>query len=247
MEFLNVFAVLWRRRIAVALGVPVAALVGLLLVGALPFGPGSGASPGRGVAEARVMLDHHKPILADLSAVSDTLGTQAALLAEVMAGDDQRNVIAQRAGVPPSELLIHRPQVAQLFAPGLLAQRAGDAVAGLPAPSVISVAAASPLPVLTIDVSAPSELTARRIASAARDTLEEVMATRAPTVGRSLVVRPLGSVRSVAMPGSQRSRLIGVAGALFIFIFWTCSVVVLHGVLRVWRRATEPSGAAAAA
>jgi len=44
MEFLNVVAVLWRRRLAVALGGPVAALVGLMLAGALPFGPGSVAT-----------------------------------------------------------------------------------------------------------------------------------------------------------------------------------------------------------
>jgi hypothetical protein len=247
MEFLNVFAVLWRRRLAVALGVPVAALVGLMLAGALPFGPGSGATAGRGVAEARVMLDHRTPILADLSAVSDTLGTQAAVLAELMAGDDERDVIARRAGVPPSELLIRRPRVAQLFAPGLLAQRAGDAVDGLAAPSVIGVAAASPLPVLTIEVTAPSKPVAQRIATATRDTLDEVMAARAPTVGRSLVVRPLGSVRSVAVPGSRRSRLIAIVAALFVFVFWACSVVVLHGVLRMWLRATAPSGVAAAA
>jgi len=191
------------------------------------------------------MLDHRTPILADLSVVSDTLGTQAAVLAELMAGDDERDVIARRAGVSPSELLIRRPRVAQLFAPGLLAQRAGDAVAGLAAPSVISVAAASPLPVLTIEVTAPSKAVARRIATATRDTLDEVMAARAPTVGRSLVVRPLGSVRSIAVPGSRRSGLIAIVAALFVFVFWACSVVVLHGVLRMWLRATAPASVAA--
>jgi hypothetical protein len=70
------------------------------------------------------------------------------------------------------------------------------------------------------------------------------MAARAPTLGRGLVVRQLGAVRSVAVPPSQRSRLIAVAAALFVFIFWTCAVVVLHGVLRVWRRATAAPGAA---
>jgi hypothetical protein len=244
MELLTIVGVISQRRFAVALGLPFAVLVGLLLAGMLPFGPGPATTPGRGLAETRVLLDHRTPIVADLGAISDTLGTQAALLAEVMGGDTTRDAIARGAGIRPADLLIRRPQVAQLFAPGLLSQRTTEAVADLPAASVIAITAASPIPVLTIDVNAPTRDIAQRIATAAREMLRTVMAERAPTRGRALVVRPLGAVRAVALPASTRSPLVAVAAALFAFVFWVCSVVVLHGVLRVWRQASAAAATA---
>jgi hypothetical protein len=247
MEFLSIFAVLAQRRILVVAGVLVALVVGLMAGGQLPFGPGSSTTPATGIAQTRVIVDHTKAVLADTTEISDTVGTQAALLADVMSGDAQRAAIARRAGIQVAELGLKRMQLADLRALGQLATRAGEVSSAIARPYVVNIWAATPLPVMTIDVTAPSAAAARRVALAARDTLEALVAARAPSPDRSIVIKPLGSVRAVPIPGSSPSKILGVAAAIGFLVFWLCAVVVLTGLQRAWRTATAEPGAAATA
>jgi hypothetical protein len=246
MEFLSIFAVLAQRRVLVALGVPLALLIAAMAAGLLPFGPGSTSGAATGLAQTRVMVDHKKAVVADTAEISDTVGTQAALLADVISGDGPRAAIARRAGIPAADLGLKRMQLAQFFALGQLSERAAKVSADVQRPYVVNVWAATPLPVLTIDVTAPSAPQAARIAEATRATLGELVRARAPSERRSIVVKPLGTVRAVPIPGSTPSKIVAVAAAIAFLVFWLCAVVVLHGLLRVWRNATAERGAAAA-
>jgi hypothetical protein len=235
MELLSIAGVLVRRRWLVVLGALLAATIGAKVAGLLAIGGGSQRSAASGVAQTRVMLDDPKAIVADLQAPSDTVGKQAALLAEVMTGDAQRAAIARRAAIRPDELGMQRLQLTKLIALSQLAQRGAQASATIARSYVVNVWTATPLPIVTIDVVAPSGAAAARIANATRDALAAVVAAGAPSERRSLVLKPLGAVRSLDVPPSTRSPRRGLVAALAFFLFWCCAVVVLHGLLRWWR------------
>jgi hypothetical protein len=238
VEFLNIFGALGQRRSLVVLGALLALLLGALAAGLLPFGAGSAERRSFGSAQIRVLIDHRKSVVADLGTPSETISTQAALLADLMTGDAERVQIARRAGVPAADVSMDRMQLERLIALGQLPERTGPVAAVVPRPYVVNVSAASPLPVITVDVSAPTAAAAARVALSARATLEALVTARAPSPGRSVVVLPVGPVRFATVPAPQRSPLVGVGLAVFVFLFWCCAVVVLHGVLRAWRRAT---------
>lgn len=246
MEFMNVFAVLAQRRLLVALGVPLALLIAAMLAGMLPFGPGSASGAPSALAQTRVIVDHRKTVVADTAEISDTVGIQAALLADVISGDAQRSDIARRAGIPAEQLGIKRLQLAQLFALGQLADRAARVSASVARPYVLNVWAASPLPVLTIDVTAPTEAQAARIVTATNETLQALVLARARSPQRSIVIKPLGGVRALTIPPSTPSNSVAVAGAVVCFVLWLCAVVLFTGLQRAWRNATAEPGAATA-
>jgi hypothetical protein len=247
MEFLSIFAVLAQRRILVALGVPLAALIAAMVGGLLPFGPGSAPGATAGLAQTRVMVDHSKAVIADTAQISDTVGTQAALLADLITGDAQRAAIARRAGISPARLGMQRMQLTEIVARGQLAERAGEAAATITRPYVVNVWPASPLPVLTIDAKAPTAAGAGRVATATREQLQALVGAHAPSAQRSIVIKPLGSVRALAVQASSRSKLVAVAAGFVFFVCWLCLVVILTGVTRAWRNATaEPDAAGAA-
>jgi hypothetical protein len=246
MEFLTIFGVLARRRLLVAVGAALAFLLAILAAGMLPFGPRSEPGPPSGTAQARMIVDHRKTVVADTAQNADTVGTQAALLADVMAGDAERDAIARRAGIPAAQLGMQRLQLEQLVAPGQLAGRAARASATTALPYVVNVWAASPLPVLTIDVVAPRGADAARVAGATREVLAALVAVRAPALNRGLVVKPLGDVRAAELPGSTPPKIIAPAVAIVFFAFWLCAIVIAAGLRRAWRNAGGRANAAAA-
>jgi hypothetical protein len=243
MEFLSIFGVLAQRRILVALGVLLALLVGATAAGLLPVGPGSTPGTPSGLAQTRVIVDHPKAVLADTSEISDTVGKQAALFADVISGDPQRDAIARRAGIAPAQLGMRRLELTQLVALSQLAERAAKVSAGVARPYVVNVWAATPLPVLTIDVVAPTAAGAARVARATRDTLQALVPARSPAVVRSIVVKPLGEVRAVDVPADTPSKVVAVAATIAFFVFWLCAVVVLTGLQRAWRNVIAERGA----
>lgn len=244
MELLSILRVLRRRRLLAALGLVPALLVWVLLSGRLA----GGTVPARadtGVAQLRVLLDHPKTTIPRVGAGS-VLAVQAAQLADLAASDAQRAVIARGASISAAALGMSRMQLARLIALGQLPERAAEASAGVASPYVVNISAASPLPIITFDVRAPTAAEAARLAISARAALEAALAARAPDESRGLVIRPLGGVRSASVPVTSRAPFVAVAAALVFLVFWCCVVVVLHGVLRAWRRIGAGPGAAAA-
>ena len=242
------FSVLVSRWLLVGLGVLVSLAVGAAVAGVLPIGPRSGAGSRAGVAQARLMVDHRRAVVADVTAVADTLGNQAALLTDLMAGDAQRDSVAALAGIRREDLGMQRMQLTELVALGQLAERATKAAATVARRYVVNVWAARPLPVITIDVTGPSGPAAARVARATRLALLRLVRARAPSPSRRLVLRPLGGVRAQDVQPSRRSPLYGVLAAILLFVFWCCGVIVLTGLQRRWRAAgARLSGAAATA
>jgi hypothetical protein len=247
MEFVSILGTLARRRSLVALGLPLALLIGAMLSGTLPFGPGSAPGRDAGSAQTRLLLDRPDPVVSDVAEDSDTVSKQAALLAELMSGDAQRDAIARRAGISSLDLGMQRMQLVRLVARGQLPERAGQASATLARPYVVNVSVATPLPILTIDAYAPTAGAAARVAAATRATLQALVAAHEPIPGRSLVVKPLGDVRSLRIAASRRPAIFGVLAALGFMVFWCCAVVVLDGLRRAWRDATSAAASVATA
>lgn len=246
MEFLTIFGVLAQRRALVGLGVLASLLVGAAVAGVLPIGPSSVPPVATGQAQTRVIVDHPTSVVANTGEISDTVGTQAALLADLVTGDAQRDLIAQRAAIPATQLGMQRMQLADVIALGQIPTHAAQASAKIARPYVVNVWPASPLPVLTIDVLAPTAAEAARVARATRDALQAIVQTDALPGQRTIVLRPLGEVRALTIPGSTRSKLIAVAATIACFIFWLCGVVILTGLQRAWRNLTaQPETAAA--
>ncbi len=244
MELLSVFAGLAERRILVALGLPFAVVVFLLLAGQLPVGPGSTPGAATGLAQARVQVDHKNAVVADTGEISDTVGAQAALLAEVASGDAPRDEIARRADIPAAELGMKRMQLSNLVALGQVAERAAQVSSGIARSYVVNIWAATPLPVLTIDVLAPDAAAAARVTRATRDTIAGLVAARAPSPERSIVIKPLGGVRAVVVPVNPPSKVLAGAAGVVAFVFWSCMIVVLTGLRRAWHDATVEAAAA---
>jgi hypothetical protein len=241
VELLSAGTVLGRRRILLLL----AGLAAVVATGRLPAGPGSTTAAGpTGVAQARIMLDHPAAYVADLGLVADPIGAQARLLADVVAGDGAGDAIARRAGLAPSQVGMQRMQFGELFALGQLPERGALAAATVARPYIVNVWAATPLPILTIDVLAPSAADAARVADATRKTLEALVATRAPSAERGVVMRELGEVRAVPVAAQRRSPLVGIAVALVAFAFACAGIVVLDGLGRAWRRLTPAPASA---
>src|SRR4051794_41828535 len=105
MELVPIVRLLWRRRLALA--------AGLLVAAALAFVGGRTSPPSSGVASTRVTLDTPKSMLVDTTpAGGTTLGWRAALLAHLVAGDGERRAVAARLGIPPQQPAGVDPQLA---------------------------------------------------------------------------------------------------------------------------------------
>ncbi len=99
--------VLWRRRIAVAVGALLA-----IAVTVAGIHRGAGAPP-TASSLTLVLIDTPKSLVADAKARgADTIYTRAQLLAGLIADDDAKAVIARRAGLQPSQLAIAGPGAA---------------------------------------------------------------------------------------------------------------------------------------
>jgi hypothetical protein len=241
MELVSIVHVLVRRRIAVALGAVLAIAVGLSAAGALPFGP-HGAAAGRpGAAESKVLVDTHSSYSNDLKGGSEVLGAQAALLATLIADEQPKASIARKAGVPAGQLDVVVSEITEPKIPSTLARSVALVVDKPRGAYAITVHAGSGVSIITLNAFAPSAAMAARLARAGTDELAAVTAARAPSTKRALVIKPLGSVRAVALaPPGQRGPLFGVAAAIALFVMWCCAIVVLAGLARAWQSAPRP-------
>jgi hypothetical protein len=232
MEFVSIFRALARRRLLVGVGALLSILVGVLLAGTLGSGPGSSPAKASALAAARVQLDFSTAIVADVFSVDETIPIQAALIADLVSGEQQRVEIARRAALRPSEVGIVRLQLAQLLAVAQLPDRAARTSA-LPVGKryTVDVQAVQNLPILSITTAAPTVGVAKRLNKATIEQLRALVAARAPTPDRALRVIALDPVTGIIVRPPHRWSLYGFIGGIGFFVFWCCAVVVLSGLL----------------
>lgn len=236
MEFVSIVHVLARRWMLVAAGALVAALGALAAAGALPSGPAATATATTGVAESKVLIDTASSYTNDLKGGTEVLGAQAALLATLIAGQRQQEMIARAVGITPAELDVVVADITQPKIPSTLARSLSTVVDKPRRPHSITVRADSAVSIITVQTAAPDKAVATRLARAATASLAAVTAERAPSVTRSLVVKPLGTVRAIEVSASgRRGPLLGIAVGIVLLGMWCCAIVVVTGLARAWR------------
>lgn len=241
MELVTVVRILHERRMLVGLGVIVALLAGLAAAGRLPVGPSAAPTKVTATARTRLMVDMPKPLAVDLDARADTIGPQAALLADLMAAAPQTQVIAREAGVTPGQLAVLRPNLTAPAAPSPLGTRAVAASTAVPRSHVVSIQASTLLPIVEVDAFAPNSRAAARLAAATTTALETLAAERARGTSRGLVVKPLEPIRTKpVIRGGPPNPALGVFAAFMTFVLWCIALVLAAGLGRGWRRAVAP-------
>lgn len=239
MELIDILRVLARHRIALALGLVPAAIVGLAVqyqVTLSPFALSERVSTST-TAQTRLLLDApEEPPTVDLdSGVADTVGLRAGLLADLMATEAGRKTIANRSGIDPSDLAVLPPASAAPTLRVPLAVAAADAALVTSEPYVLSVAADATIPIVSFAVAAPDTGSAKRIANGAATAYEQLVAARASRGSELSVVR-LGPVRTSTTVDRMHAG-IGLAVSLVVLVLWAAGVVVLAGLARGWRTA----------
>jgi hypothetical protein len=241
MEIVSILRVLVRRRILVLAGLVLATVGGLAAAGALPAG-GRPAAPVRsGLAESRVLVDTHSSYADDLNGGTEVLGSQAALLATLIAGEAPKVSIARAAGIAPEGLDVVVSEITLPKIPSTLARSLSAVVDKPRGPYGITVHADPSVSIITIEATAPTVVAAERLARAGTAALVAVTAASARSPARSLVIEQLGPVRSIAVRGaSRRGPALGIVAAVAIFGLWCSAIIVAFGLGRAWRRLAPP-------
>ena len=243
MELVDIFRLLARQRLALALLFVVAGFVGVMVqyrVTLSPFGLSERVSTAN-TAQVRLLLDApEEPPAIDLdSGVADTLGLRAGLLADLMATDAVKKAIAKRAGISPAELAVLPPASEAPPLPIPLAVAAADAARLTSEPYAMAIAADPSVPIVSFVVAAPDTRGARRVASAATDAYGDLVAARV-TRGFRLNVEQLGPVRTrTTVDGLPVAA--GVAAAFVIFVVGAAGLALLVGLGRAWRSVPRPA------
>lgn len=244
MELIAILQALARHRMLVALGAVLAAAAGLLCAGALPGGPGLGSETRSGIAEARALVNTPSSYAGDLEGGTEALGSQAALLATLIADERQSAAIARAAGIPAAQMEVLVGGITEPKVPSRLARTLSEVIDRPRRPYAITVRADSSVSIITVQAAAPTVTMAARLARAATAALTSVTAASAPSRARALVVEPLGAVRSLEVVDKPPSApLIGLIVTLAFFLLWSSALIILSGIVRVWRAAAPaPAG-----
>jgi hypothetical protein len=228
MGLVAVVRVLWRRRIAVLVGLVAAVAIGA--IGLKLHGSPTAAT----AATDRVLIDTPRSLVVAAAAPGGpTIYPRSRVVAELLASEEAQAEIARRAGLDPSEVAVLGPGAA---APPLvvtaIAEQAEE-VARPTAPYLVSVEVTPGLPILTITATGSDRAVAVRLGEAALATLPSV-ARGAPGGGDSVRVDPLGKA-TIATSVSGGRKTIAI-GAFVFFLLWCLVVVALDRPLRRRRR-----------
>lgn len=240
MELVAVLRTLARRRLLLALGLLLSVGVGALASGALGQGPGTTPELRTAAATTAVQIDTARPIVGDLRANNTSIGTQAILLGEHLAGARSRRILARAAGIPVRDLTVVATRSEEPFRPSPLAIAAGEAAESAGTPFRVTATTRPDAPVIAIRADAPTARQARQLARGVAPALEAAVRAYEVIDFYRLRVRPLGGlqVRQVVDGGPSPAK--GAAGGLGFFVAWCCGLVLATGIGRVWRDAAAP-------
>jgi hypothetical protein len=245
MEIVSILWVLRRHRLLVAAGVALTVLVGLVMAYQVSFLPPSLASKQRtsGVATARVIIAARTQPAFDLeSEITDTLGTRAALLADLLSNDDVRARIARGAGLKPDEVAVLTPAWGPPIIDIALPVSATEAASLAHEPYVLSVTSAGNIPIIALRATGPDPVRAAKVANAGIAAIGELIANRSP--GRpNIVVERLGPAQARTIVTGPK-KAIAIAAAIVLFAVWCTGIVFLSWFTARRRRLRRQHGPA---
>jgi len=224
MGFVVLLRVLWRRRIAVLVGLVAAIAIGV--VGLKLHGAPTATTS----ASGKVLIDTPRSLVAAARAPGAlTIYPRARVIADLMASEAAEAEIARRAGLEPAELAVLGPGAAAPPQVVTAVAEQAEEVAKPVAPYLVSVEVTPGLPILTITAVGADADRAIALGKAAVATLPAV-ARAAPGGGDSVKVETLGEP-TIATKTSGGRKTIAVA-AFALFLLWCLVVVALDRPLR---------------
>jgi len=230
MELAETLQILWRRKLALAVVVLIAAgaAVGVKL--------GTRSTP-TGAATVQVLVDSPSSALANLLQEPAALSSRAAVLAQVMASETVLQHIGAAAGVPPSEITAQGPysgagQALNVITPS--APRANQLL-NEGTPYRLTFVPQLNEPVITATVQAPTALGAGRVAAAVypgvRGYLDELQRQTRTPAGQRVTLRELGAPQVATVNGGAGTAASAAAG-LGVLILGILLIVVVEGQRR---------------
>ncbi len=240
METVTVLRELWRRRFLVGVVACLAVFACLALTFRPSFPPESRKYE-VGVASGRVLVDTPSSQTVTVSPKgSETLGERASLLANLMTEGEVKQAIAKRAGLRPGQLVaVSESAVEPTAAPaaGPVEPRGYVLTTRL-----VTNASGDPLPIIEIEAQAPDAARAGRLATAAIGGLDAYLDSKAVVEkvsdARRLRVSGLGAPQVRVVERGPR-RVIALGAAVFIFLAGCAAILLVSGLARSWRAASE--------
>jgi hypothetical protein len=209
MELAVVVRLLWRRRLACAVGAVFAIAVALVL--------GASPSPALGTAKTRVIVDTpQSQLVTDAPHGVDTLYWRATLLGMLLGTDRARQQMAAEMHVPASQIATLDVELGTPSVPASLPNAAVQAAGVTTQPYVVQVQTDDVLPVVSIDTAAPNRAAAARLATAAVHALQTGSSPRDTNMDQGLSIRQVSLVQAKAIPGgSGHAKMAAIAVILF--------------------------------
>jgi hypothetical protein len=218
--------------------VAIVAVVALVVSCALTFDPVPPKTRGYtvGIATARILVDTPRSQVVEVDPKgSETLGSRASVLANLMIDGELEADIAKRAGLDPKKLIAVTqaaggPETAPALKRDSFALTTG----------VLMNSDLAQLPIIKIETQAPTPKQAAKLANATVEALSDYLDQKAATDNiandRRLRVSGLGPAE---VREAQRGpgMMMGIGIAMFLFVAGCTVILMLSALRRSWREA----------
>ena len=240
MKRLTIVRLPGDRRFVVGLGAAAAIAVAVYAVAGAH--QGSGATTAH--ASARVLIDTTESQLVNAgSEAIIALPLRANLVADELATNQMRVVLARGAGVPPRQLDVLAP--ASTATPAFLTplvNKLAPMASAATAPYVVSLytdgetSPAMPTPVILIETQAPDPRHANTLARATIGMLTSIVAPQQAGEPADFVVRTITAPHRVTLQTKPRRVAYGIVGAIMLFVLWCVGTSLATSISRRLRR-----------
>jgi hypothetical protein len=246
MNLALAFRELWRHKVLVALGIPVAllaAVVSVSNVSLLPPKVGGGTLQYYS-ARTQILVDSDSSSIGDLNRDLTPMVTRANVYSRFLTTPAALNVIGQEAGIPADEIYAEGPY--QLGQPRFIqeptAERAGSQLIGRQARYRLRFDSDPELPIVTVYAEAPSADQATALANGTAAGLSEYVTRLQDKQGilpsSRVAIRQLGSTAGASVtPGA--STKIALFVFFVVFALWCLGVLGVRHLIAVWRQADD--------
>jgi hypothetical protein len=227
MEVVAFLRLLWRCRVAVAIGCIVAAALGFMAT--------RGTTSRFGVASMRVLLDTPSSQTVDVTPVDPSLVEwRTGVAADLMATTPARQRIARDMGIGVDEVAVSAPYMSMPIVATPLPE-AARYVGAAPQRYQLAIQAIKALPIIEIDASAPTRAAAARLATVASDALKAEFAVKAAPGIEEFVVEDVGPVRASEVVDRPR-RLTALVIAGLVLGLWCAGIALVVAIRRARSR-----------
>ena len=220
MELIAILRLLWRRRLLIALAAVAAAGCGMVL--------GSGATQFAGIGSSRLVVNTPQSQVVDASSTNkQTLVNHGPMAADLLATAGPREQIADRVGIPTSQLsVVDKRLTSPNVGTPLPTGAAGASLATGAQYSLLLNPYQGPVPIVEFDAQAPTVAGARRLLDAAATVLEDTVNTAKLGPDGSLRVSVISQPHVHQIEHGPR-KIYKIAGTFVVFVLLSTIVLLL--------------------